>query len=136
MAAPANELQAAVYAALLGSDGVTGAVATRVYDRVPDAGDTVPFITIGDGTERPDLDQCKDISDTTITVNVWSEKQGGFKECKEIAFHAKRAVLRDIAELPTHALIGIDLLETRYLRDPDGITSRAVLTFEAMIEEN
>lgn len=133
--APANELQAAFYQALIGSADVAALVGDRVFDRVPMDGDQAPFITLGDGGEVPDATDCVVTADHAVIVNVWSENQGGYREAKEIAFAVKKAVML-IADLPTHALIGISLQDTRYLRDPDGITSQAVLTFGAMVEEN
>ncbi len=132
----ANELQTAIYDALISRAALTAIVGSRIYDRVPMAGDIAPFITLGEGQERPDEADCFTLSDHTFTVNVWSEKQGGFKEAKAIVHEVKRAVLNDIGQLNQHALLSIDILDIRYQRDPDGITSHAIVTFEAMIEEN
>lgn len=136
MVAPANELQAAVFVALTGSTEVAALVADRVYDRPPGKGDIAPFITLGDGSEVTDPSDCKVLSDHSVQVNVWSEYQGGMKEVKDIAHQVKLAVQTGVVNLATHALIGLDHIETRYLRDPDGITTRAVLSFDVMIEEN
>ena len=136
MAAPANELQAAIYSALMANVELSAIVGDRIYDRVPMAGDQAPFVTIGAGTERPDLNDCKDLSNHTIVVNVWSEEQGGFKQSKEISYLVKSTLDADALSLVDHALIDINLQDAIYQRDPDGITSHAILRFEAMIEEN
>lgn len=136
MASPAVEFQGLVFTAIRGDAGIGAVVGDRIYDRMPEEGDQSPFITIGEGIERHEDWDCKEISQHDLTVNVWSEKQGGFKEAKEIAFLIKRAVLGAPTDLATHAMVELQAIDARYMRDPDGITSRAVITFQADIEEN
>lgn len=135
MAAPAVEYQGHVFQAIRADAEIAVFVADRIYDRMPEKGDQSPFITIGEGREIHEDWDCKAISQHDLTVNVWSEKQGGFKEAKEIAFLVKRAVLSAGTDLPTHAMTDLQALDVRYMRDPDGLTSRALLTFQADIEE-
>ncbi len=107
----------------------------RVFDRVPNAGDTAPYITFGPSDEVEDDAECISSSVHSLQIDVWSEQQGGFKECKEVTYAVKKA-LHDVSiDLPTHALVEMRVTQRRHFRDPDGITSHGVVTVEAMIEE-
>lgn len=135
MAAPANELQAAIYEILLADTAVNALVDDRVFDRVPKSGDVPPYITFGPSDEVEDEMVCITSAEHSLQIDVWSEKQGGFKECKEITFAVKKALHEIEIDLPTHALVQIRVARRLHLREPDGITSHGVLTIEADIEE-
>lgn len=135
MASPSNELQTAIYDLLRLDTAVAAMVGTRIYDRVPAASDVPPYITFGPSDELEDDAECITSSAHSLQIDVWSEKQGGFKECKEIT-HAVKVALHEVAvDLPTHALVEMRVTQRRHLRDRDGITSHGVVTIEAMIEE-
>lgn len=136
MASPDNEFQKAVFDLLVADEGVGALVGDRIYDRVPMAGDVPPYITFGpsDSTEA-DAD-CVPSEDHALQIDVWSEKQGGFKECKAITYAVKSALHQVAVDLPTHALVEMRVTARRHFRDPDGITSHGVVTVEAMIDEN
>lgn len=136
MAAPANELQKAVYDLLVADSAVHQLVEDRIYDRVPSASEAVPpYITFGPSDEVSGDDICFEAAEHTLQVDVWSEKAGGFKECKEITFAVKRALHLVEIDLPTHALIRMVVVQRRHFRDPDQITSHGVVVIEAEIEE-
>lgn len=135
MASPANELQAAVYDILMADTAVRALVGTRIYDRIPAASDVPPYITFGSSDDVESDADCITSGEHALQIDVWSEKQGGFKECKEIT-HAVKVALHEVAvDLPTHALVEMRVTSKRHFRDPDGITSHGVVTVEAMIEE-
>lgn len=135
MSAPANELQAAIYGILQADADLTAIVGDRIFDRVPKAGDVPPYVTFGPADEVNNDADCIDAADHALQIDVWSEKQGGFKEAKEIAFLIKRAVHEVEFDLPTHALVEMRVTIIRYVRDQDGLSSRAIISVEAMVEE-
>lgn len=135
MASPANELQAAVYQILVADAAVGALVDNRIFDRVPKAGDEPPYVTFGPSDEIEEEMECITSAEHSLQIDVWSEKQGGFKECKEITFAVKKALHLVEIDLPTHALVRIRVARRQHLRDPNGITSHGVLTIEADIEE-
>ncbi|APE43411.1 hypothetical protein BOO69_08270 [Sulfitobacter alexandrii] len=135
MAAPANELQAAIYQILRADSAVSALVGDGVFDRVPKAGDVPPYITFGPSDEIEADMLCITSAEHSLQIDVWSERQGGFKECKEITYAVKKALHEVEIDLPTHALVQIRVVRRLHLREPDGITSHGVVTVEADIEE-
>jgi hypothetical protein len=93
MMAP-GALQSALYAALNGSIGMS------VYDEVP-PGTAMPYVTIGEGTERPWDTMSDSGSEETVWVQIWSEAKG-FKQINTTAA-AIDAVLHDAALTVTGA---------------------------------
>ena len=136
MAAPANELQAAIYGLLTTDSEVQALVDTRVYDQPPSANVAAPYITFGPSDETQDDSACIQSAEHSLQIDVWSEKKGGFKECKEITFAVKQALHEVDVVLPTHALVEMQVIQRRHVRDPDGITSHGIVIVSAMVEEN
>jgi|SRR5215207_3940024 len=126
------ELQKAIVARLRADSAVTAIVGQRIYDQPPTA-PTFPYITLGSDQTIPDRADCYDGSEVTIQVDVWS-RGVGFPESKRIA-EAVRASLNDAPLVLTgHTLVDLYETDTRSLRDPDGATSHAALTFRALTE--
>lgn len=132
MADPLFELQRALYALLTSDAAVTALVGGRVFDRVPkDAAQ--PYISFGPVTADDDGADCIDGLSVAVQIDVWSQAVG-YGEAKEIAGAVRKAIGAADLALDTNALADITHRSTRILRDPDGLTSHAVLTFEASIE--
>ena len=126
---PSLELQGRVVSALKAA----GIVGGRVHDAVPEK-PTFPYISIGPWTSTSDNADCVLTDEISAQIDVWS-RQPGFVEAKQIA-HDVRRVLRDAdLTLASNALVLFEHRITRAMRDPDGLTSHAVLTFTALIEE-
>jgi hypothetical protein len=109
------------------------AVDERVFDRVP-ADVAFPYIELGEFQTLDDGAQCHDGQELFATLHVWSRTVGQV-EAKQIAA-AVRGSLHE-AELDLgddFAFLEIAHQDTRYLKDPDGLTSHAVLTFRALVE--
>jgi hypothetical protein len=135
MGAPANELQSAIWSILTADVDVSALVGAKVFDQPPSGTVEAPYITFGPADEIEDDADCISATDHSFQIDVWSEKKGGFKECKEIT-HAVKVALHEVeVDLPTHALVEMRVTRRRHFRDPDGITSHGVVTVEAMIEE-
>lgn len=108
------------------------AVAGRVQDR-PAQTVLFPWIEIGEFQTVDDGAQCHDGVEVYVTLHVWSRAIGQV-EAKTIA-GAVRGSLHE-AELSLGAswqFLEIAHQDTRYLKDPDGVTSHAVLTFRALV---
>lgn len=134
MTAPANELQTAIYSALMADVDIQALVGGRVYDRAPQD-DPSPSITLGPSDEVPTDSACVRAEQHTIQIDVWSEKQGGFKECKDIVSLIKRAVHEVPLVLATHAPLDARVTLTRTMRENDGLTSHGVVQVTVEIEE-
>jgi hypothetical protein len=72
--------------------------------------------------------------DISLDIDVWSDDPG-FPQAKRISDAVRRALLDPELTLATNALVYFEHRQTRFLREPDGLTSHAVLTFEAFVEQ-
>jgi len=128
---PAGAIQKAVYAALRAA--LAGApVAGRIYDRVPPA-PTHPYVAFGPAQTLEDGDDCIDGSESFLDLHVWSEEVG-FTQAKAIADTIRSTLDRADLTLDGHALVEMQVTQTRYLRDPDGLTSHAVVELRVLSE--
>jgi hypothetical protein len=137
---PGLDLQGAVVTALQADAGVRQLVNDGVYDlvpRAPDGSPTVafPYISFGDTQLLPELAEATDAAETVITLHCWS-RAAGFPEVRKLA-RAVTAVLHDQPlTLASGELQSLLLESTQTLRDPDGLTSHAVLKFSALTDAN
>lgn len=134
MADPALALQGAVNQRLRAE---VGAVDGRIYDRVP-TGATMPYIEIGEFQSLDDGAECHDGYEVFVPLHVWSRpgegRDPGQETGKSIASAVHSAL--DKAELALGAdwqFLEIAWRDTRYLKESDGVTSHAVITFRALI---
>jgi hypothetical protein len=137
---PGFDLQVAIVTALKADAGVKALVKAGVYDSVPRGPDgtpqvAFPYIAWGDSQLLPELGEQTDAAETIITLHGWS-REVGFTEVRKIA-KAVTAVLHDATLTLANGQLQSLLLEsTQTLRDPDGITSHAVLKFSALTDAN
>lgn len=126
MSDPSLEMQAAIVAALQAADLGAG-----IYDTAR-ADASFPYITLGDGQVLPDKADGIDGAELFLQVDVWS-RAVGFPEAKTIA----KGVIAALDDQPI-TVTGQDVIvfehqETRYLRDPDGLTRHAAITFRSLV---
>lgn len=126
------ELQKAIVAALKADTAVNGLVAGHVYDTVPSS-DPFPRITLGEDQVIPERADCYLGDEVFITLHVWSRKTG-FPETKRIAAAVRTALHDAELELTGFRLVDLASDGERFMRDPDGLTNHAVLTFRALTE--
>jgi Protein of unknown function (DUF3168) len=129
MSDPSLELQAAIVGALKGDSPPVAS--GRVYDAAPING-TFPYVTLGDCQVLPDKYECIDGVEVYPQIDVWS-RAVGYGETKTIA----KRILALLDDVPL-AVAGFDtvvfeLQDLRYLRDPDGLTRHAAITFHGIL---
>lgn len=134
------ELQIAIVSALKSDAAVRALVGDRVYDDVPRSVDgkvtaRFPFISFGPEQTLPDGYDCQDGSEITIQLDAWS-RAVGFPEVKKIAAAVRKALHDADLAVEENALVSIEFDGRRVLRDPDGKTSHAVITFRAVVEHD
>lgn len=128
MSDPTLAIQGAILAALK----VAPAVAEgRIYDQVPGK-PTFPYVTIGGGDTVGDDNSCFDASEVNVSVHVWS-RAVGFPECKTLAALI-RPRLKTEFTLTGFTVSSAEYVTTRYFRDPDGLTSHAVVEFRYLVD--
>lgn len=133
MASPSLELQGAIVARLKTSSDVTASIGGRVYDAVP-TNAVFPYVTVGEGEETSEDVDCIDGFEISLDIDVWS-RAVGFPEAKRIAQEIRASLKSSDLSLTENALVFFRHRQTRFMRDPDGLTSHAVMTFEAFTEQ-
>ena len=128
MSDPSLPLQAAFVAAC---KALNTAVGTRVYDIVPRGTNgitaTFPFIAFGAPDASPIDEDCKDRTDTTIVLDVWS-RAVGFPEAKGIGAALRERFHEGTMTVTGHTIDRMFVERIDNIRDPDGLTSRVRLT--------
>lgn len=125
-------LQKAIVAALKADAGVSALVGSNVFDTVPSS-DPFPRITLGEDqviTERAD---CYIGEEIFVTIHAWSRKPG-FPEVKQIAGAVRLALHEAELSLDDCRLVDLSSEDVRFMREQDGVTSHAVITFRALTE--
>lgn len=130
MTDPTLAIQAAIVAALKTATAVAGG---RVYDSVP-AEPTFPYVTVGDGDTVGDDNSCFESSEVNIPVHIWS-RAVGFPEAKAIAALV-RARCKVEFTISGFKVVNAEYVTARYLRDPDGLTSHAVVEFRYLVDHD
>lgn len=132
MSDPALALQGAIYALL---NDPSPPLVQRVYDKVP-ANPVFPYVTIGEAQViGDDTEDCGDLSEVIISIHAWSRAEG-YPEVKRLA-GAIRTTLRNASySLSGFTVTVVEFQQARFLRDPDGLTSHAVVEFRYLIAHN
>ena len=130
---PDLEVQGLVVQTLKADAAVTALVAGRVFDQVPkDA--QFPYVSYGPSDVVEDDADCIDGLLVTFQIDAWS-RTVGFPECKRITDAVRRALHQRDLPLGVNALVYLQHEITRTQRDPDGLTSHGIMTFEASVEQ-
>ena len=129
MSDPSLPVQKAMVGAMRAADVAGG----RIYDQVPDAPVTFPYVTLGDCQVMPDKADCIDGSIVFPQVDVWS-RSVGYPETKQIVTDVLAALDDQALVVDGYELTVFEFHEVRYLRDPDGITRHGVMTFHGLLQ--
>ena len=126
-------LQIAVVAALKGNSAVQAIVSDRVFDRVPK--DAVkPYISIGPSQVTPELADEYDASRERFQVDGWSSDPGR-RQIKTLGAVIRAALHGAALTLEgDQRLVFLEIEQTQYLPDPDGLTLHAAVVFTAGTE--
>lgn len=136
MASPELELQGAIVARLKADVGLM-ALVNGVYDQPPDTAFATPkesYVTIGEAQFLRDDATCVNGGEVYLTLHAWSRKVG-YPVAKQIADAVAESLHLAPLTLATNRLISIMHRQTRVFRDPDGLTSHAVIDFVANVEK-
>lgn len=134
MTAPALSLQSAMRAALVADTIIVAQVpASRIYDR-HSRPEIFPCIVMGEAHEvADDLTLDRTYYRVYPSVHVWT-KEPSLEQVKAIA-HQVRKVLVSNPGVKIN-VIDFRFNDCRWLRDPSGEHSHAVLTFEALYRDD
>jgi len=134
---PVYELKAAVIARLKANSAVASFVGARIYDRPPDGAATSPYVSMGPADAVSDTADCIDGMEITLQIDCWSWGSGqafGSAEVSKLSGAIRAALHEAEFSLTENALATISHRITRYTRESDGITNRAIITITAFVE--
>lgn len=135
---PVFELKKALIDRLKATSAVTTMVpATRIYDRPPDGTKTSPYIAFGPSDATTDDAECIDGQEVTYQIDVYSwgaDEAFSSAEVTKIAGAVRKALHEAEFDLGINALATLTHRITRYQRDADGATNRAIISITAMVE--
>jgi hypothetical protein len=132
MASAELELQAAIVP-LLKADATLTPLVNGVYDQPPATSWATPkegYVTIGEAQTLRDDATCLEGGRVFLTLHGWSRKVG-YPAVRAIADAVVEALHMKALAMPTHRFISIMHRQTRTFRDPDGLSSHAVIDFIA-----
>jgi hypothetical protein len=136
MASSELELQGAIVARLKADAGLM-ALVNGVYDQPPDTAFATPkesYVTIGEAQFLRGDATCVSGGEVYLTMHAWSRKVG-YPVAKQIADAVSESLHLAPLTLATNRLISIMHRQTRVFRDPDALTSHAVIDFVANVEK-
>lgn len=129
-------LQQAVFAHLVASDDIKDIVddPPRVFDTAP-RGAHFPYIVIGEDRQSDWSTATEKGSEHRLTIHVWSRSPGA-KEARVAAQAVSDALDGAALTVAGFTLFNLRWLAGETLRENDGETIHAQLTFRAVLEEN
>ena len=139
MTSPSMELQGEIVRILKGDPAVTAIVAQRIFDNVPrnDTGTITadyPLVAMGPKQTVADDAECIVGFEITMQVDCWSRKPSA--EIEKLADAVRRALAGVTGNSPpfVNALVLFEF-QDQSIRREDGLTSHAILTFRALVEQ-
>lgn len=131
---PAGPLRDAIEAKLKASTALTDIIGDRVYDRIPPA-PNYPLVTIGNMQVLPESGDGIDAAETVVTIHVWDQFKQADKS-RRVGGAVVNALHDEELQTVGSGAQSVLLESANYLRDPDGITNHAVLTFSILTDAN
>lgn len=136
--APDHELIVAAIAALRLDADLAILVEGRIFDRGPEKPTPKkPYIALGPTSSIPDDYDCMDGEEITIQFDVYSSGSGNAyvsAECRRIADRIKRVLHHAELDLPSNALVSLELSLKTIVREADGVTNHGVVQFTATVD--
>lgn len=130
MSDPSLPLQAAIVAALKGNSPAVAA--GRVYDSVPTS-PSFPYVSLGDMQVLPDKADCIDGTEVFVQIDAWS-RAVGYPEVKALGAAIVAALDDHPPTVTGFECVVFELQSVNYLRDPDGLTRHAAISFRALLQ--
>lgn len=93
-----------------------------------------PAIVLGEGQVVDEGDIARSAQRVFATIHVW-KREPSLGGVQAIAGAIRSAIHQGRAALDGFHLAGWYVSDTRFLRDPDGATSHAVVTVEALVQQ-
>ncbi len=121
-------VQKAIVDALKVDPAVAGG---RIYDIVP-SGAAFPYVSIGEEQAIEDGNSCDEGWEVFIDNHVWS-RAVGFPEAKTLVALVRQRI-NAITSVTGYTLISVEVEDTRFMRDPDGLTSHGVVSARWLID--
>lgn len=131
---PSLELQKAIRARLVASSAVTSSVpAASIVDKngLPSP---FPSILIGEGQTVPDGGLSRARHEAFFDLHIWV-KEAGLVTGKQIAGAIRAALADSVWSIPGLHVVDLHIASSRFLRDPGGTLSHAVITLSARVSE-
>ena len=130
---PDLELQRCKVAALKGDAPLSAFIGDRVYDRAPQRVQ-FPYVSIGSIQTLPDDAECVNAFEVFMDIQVFSRAYGSV-ECRGIM-----SAIYDVMHEVEFTMNGVSPVEVRLrssqtFSEPDGETTRGLMTFRALIEQ-
>jgi hypothetical protein len=134
MSEPSLALQRGIYSALTNVTAVSSLIQGRVFDRVSPTA-TFPYVRIGTDQSVAEAQDCAEESvEVFAQVDVFSRTQGKI-EAKNIAGAIVRALKPENMSIETgYELQEFHHADTRFVDDPDGLSTHAIISFRALVE--
>ncbi|WLB43021.1 DUF3168 domain-containing protein [Bradyrhizobium ottawaense] len=131
---PAADLRATIEAKLRADPALAALIGDRIFDRVPNKPD-YPLVTIGNMQVIPESADGVDAAETAVTIHVWDQFKHADKSRKVggAVINALHDEGLTTADSGTQSVL---LESANYIRDPDGVTNHAVLTFSILTDAN
>lgn len=134
---PAHEIAAAIITRLKAAAAVASFVGPRVYDRPPSGSVQSPYITMGPSDAVTDDAECIDGLEITMQFDCWSWGAGeafSGAEVRKLSGAVRASLHNAEITLTQNALATISHRVTRYQRESDGTTNRAIISITAFVE--
>ncbi|TFV34556.1 DUF3168 domain-containing protein [Bradyrhizobium frederickii] len=131
---PAADIRAAIEAKLKATPAVADLVGDRIFDRVP-AKPEFPLVTIGNMQVIPESADGVDAAETAVTIHVWDQFKQADKS-RKVGGAVVSALHDEELRTDSGSAQSVLLESASYLRDPDGVTNHAVLTFGILTDAN
>ena len=129
---PSLPLQKALVAKLTADPTITSMAGARVYDAVP-MNATRPYVSFGPFQLLPEHGDCLDGGEAFIQLDAWCNGPDTV-ECKRLGTAIATCLDEAALTLDDNRLVLLEIEQTQYLRDPDGITAHCVVSLRALTD--
>lgn len=129
---PAADIRTAIETKLLAEPALAALIVDRIYDRVPPS-PTYPLVTIGNMQVIPESADATDAAETAVTIHVWDQFKQVDKS-RKVGGAVVNALHEEELQTVDSGTQSMLLESANYLRDPDGVTNHAVLTFSVLTD--